>query len=227
MNVKNLYIVIPAKNEGSRIGGVLQHLKELEYRNVVVVNDGSTDDTAAVARSYGATVLTHLLNLGAGAATQTGIEYALRQGADVIVTLDGDHQHLPADIRNLITALREKEADIVIGNRFMDKSNDIPWTRQLYNRIANVVAWFFTGLWVNDSQSGMKAMNAAFARRATIHRNGFEFCVEMIKNVKLLKAQWHEAPISVVYTPDTMRKGQSFFSGVKMVVRMMRITFFS
>ena len=92
MSMSKTYIVIPAKDEGSRIGAVLQRVRQNGYHNIVVVNDGSKDNTGEVARSYGATVLNHLVNLGAGAATQTGIEYALKQGAEIIVTLDGDHQ---------------------------------------------------------------------------------------------------------------------------------------
>jgi glycosyltransferase involved in cell wall biosynthesis len=223
MNAPKLFIVIPAKDEGSRIGTVLNHIKELGYGNVVVVNDGSRDDTEAVARSYGATVLTHMLNLGAGAATQTGIEYALTQGADVIVTIDGDHQHLPQDIEKLVMALHENEADIAIGCRFLGNNPDIPPIRVLYNRIGNFFTWLFAGLWVNDSQSGMKAFTAGFARQATITRNGFEFCIEIIKHIRLLKANWCETPISVVYTKDTMSKGQNFFSGVRMVMRMAKL----
>jgi glycosyltransferase involved in cell wall biosynthesis len=84
-----LFIVIPAKDEASRIGPVLQELLALGYQDVVVVDDGSQDETGAVARQLGCVVLRHRINLGSGAATQTGLEYALNQGADVILTMDG------------------------------------------------------------------------------------------------------------------------------------------
>ncbi|MCB0520273.1 MAG: glycosyltransferase family 2 protein [Lewinellaceae bacterium] len=222
MNTENLYIIIPAKDEGKRIGGVLRHLQMLNYHNVVVVNDGSNDNTGDVARSYGATVVNHLVNLGAGAATQTGIEYALSQGAEVIVTLDGDHQHLPDDINTLVNTLHEKKVDVVIGSRFLADNDGIPPSRVFYNKIANVVTYLFTGMLVSDSQSGMKALRAGFAQKAAIRRNGFEFCIEIIRYIKLHNATWCEVPISVVYTKDTMSKGQGLFTGVKMMFRLMK-----
>ncbi len=226
MNIPNLYIIIPAKDEGTRIGAVLRKIQSLGYQNIIVVNDGSEDDTASVARLGGATVINHRLNLGAGAATQTGIEYALRQGAETIVTLDGDHQHLPDDIEILVKTLREKQMDVVIGSRFLGDNPDMPFLRVVYNKVGNVIAFLFTGLWVSDSQSGMKAMCANFAGKAAIRRNGFEFCMEIIRNMKIHRARWCEAPISVVYTKETLKKGQGFLPGIKMVARMMRVNLF-
>lgn len=223
MDLSKVFIVIPAKDEGKRIGKVLSHIRELGYGNIIVVDDGSEDDTRMVAERYDAIVLTHLLNMGAGAATQTGIQYALKQGAEVIVTLDGDHQHLPSDIALLVKTLREKEVDVVIGSRFLGNNPHIPWIRILYNKVGNIVTLFFAGLLVSDSQSGMKALSAGFARKAVIQRNGFEFCTEIIKNMRVHRASWCEVPISVNYTRDTMAKGQNFWSGVTMVFRLWKV----
>lgn len=223
MSEPQTFIVIPAKDEGSRIGGVLESVLQNGYKNIVVVNDGSEDNTGEVARSLGATVVEHIVNLGAGAATQTGIEFALKKGAEVIVTLDGDHQHLPDDIARLVQTLIEKDADLVIGSRFMGNNPDIPLTRVIYNKIGNFVTWLFTGLYVSDSQSGMKALRAEYARKARITRNGYEFCIEIIKHARLMKASLCEAPISVIYTKETMRKGQSFLTGAHMLLRMIKM----
>ncbi|MEY3050338.1 MAG: hypothetical protein RLY31_123 [Bacteroidota bacterium] len=222
MDNNRIFIVIPAKDEGPRIGNLLERLLELGYHNLVVVDDGSSDDTAAVAGRYPVALLSHIINLGAGAATQTGIAYALHAGADIIVTIDGDHQHLPHDIRQLVETLVGQSVDIVIGSRFLHKSNNIPRSRALYNYVGNVLTFLLTGLATTDSQSGMKAFRAEFARKYTIHRNGYEFCVEIIRNIRLHKAQWAEVPISVTYTPDTLAKGQNFWSGVKMLPRLFR-----
>lgn len=221
MHIDQPYIVIPAKNEGGRIGGVLRHLQELDFKHIVVVNDGSTDDTEQVARSFGVTVLNHRINLGAGAATRTGMDYALSQGAEVIVTIDGDHQHLPDDIRAMVGALLEKNVDVVIGSRFFGNNGDIPLARLVYNKVGNWITFLLTGLLVNDSQSGMKAFRAEFAKNAQITRNGFEFCIEIIRHIKLQGAKWHETPISVVYTKDTMQKGQGLWTGMKMLFRLL------
>ncbi len=219
---KNIYIVIPAKNEGTRIGAVLKYIQKEGYDNVVVVNDGSTDNTVSIAKKWGATVLTHYVSLGAGAATQTGIEYAMKRGADVVVTLDGDNQHCPTDIKFLIKRMTEKNVDIVIGSRFLNKDNDIPFVRVIYNKIGNVITGFLTGLFVTDSQSGFKAMRAKFAKESKINLNGYEFCTEIISMIKRQKASYAEVPIKVRYTKDTQAKGQSFFNGVRMVGTLVR-----
>lgn len=216
------YIVIPAKDEASRISGVLEEVSTNGFKNIIVVNDGSQDHTDVVARQYGATVVTHHFNMGAGAATQTGIAYALRRGAEIIVTIDADHQHSPKDIKKLVETLLEEDLDVVIGARFLGNNNDIPFIRVCYNKIANWVAYFFTGMWVNDSQSGMKAFRARFARQADITQNGFEFCIELLQHMRRLKSSYGEVPISVVYTADTMNKGQSFANGMRMMLRMLR-----
>ena len=217
-----IFIVIPAKDEGTRLGSVLHQAKKLGYGNIVVVDDGSADNTFEIASTHGAIALKHYLNLGAGAATQTGIQYALDQGADIIVTLDADHQHLPSDIKTLIDKLRQERVDVVIGNRFLGNNQNIPTLRIFYNKVGNYISYLFTGLYVGDSQSGMKAMRADFARKSIIRRNGFEFCMEIIRYIKINKASWCEAPINVVYTKETMSKGQGFFTGIKMVLRMIK-----
>lgn len=219
----NVYIIIPAKDEGTRIGGVLKQLRKLNFYNVVVVNDGSSDNTEAIAKQYNATVLNHFVNLGAGAATQTGIDFAVKNNAEIIVTIDADHQHLPEDIVNLVDTLRVQKSDVVIGSRFLKEGNKIPVLRVLYNKIANVITYIITGIKVTDSQSGMKAFNKKFAKNTKINFNGFEFSVEMIKNIKMTGAKVTESPINVVYTKETMAKGQNLWNGVKMLSKLARM----
>lgn len=214
------FIVIPAKNEGDRIGKVLDALVEKNYNNVIVVDDGSTDGTAEIAKAYkNVTLINHVINLGPGASTMTGIKYAVRQGASIIITIDADNQHNCNDIEPLIKKQLESKADVVIGSRFM-KSNDIPFMRIVYNKIGNIVSYLFTGIYLSDSQSGMKAISGNFADFLEISQNGFEFCIEIIKNAKEFNAKIVEIPIDVRYTPDTMRKGQNLGNGFTMLMRL-------
>ena len=221
MSKNSVYIIIPAKDEGNRIAGVLHQVLDAGFSNIVVVNDGSKDHTAAVAQKFGVCVVNHIINLGAGAATQTGIEYALKKNADIIVTIDADHQHMPADIKSLVNLLISKQVDIVIGSRFLNKTNKIPATRVFYNKIANVITYFVTGVRVSDSQSGMKAFTADFARKSKLNFNGFEFSVEMIRNIKVNNAKVLECPIDVIYTKDTLSKGQNLITGIKMLRKIL------
>ena len=221
----NVFIVIPAKDEANRLPDVLRQTYAEGFRQVVVVNDGSRDDTADRARAMGAAVLSHCINLGAGAATQTGIEYALDRGADVIVTMDGDRQHLPGDIRSLVDTLRKEEVDIVIGSRFMNKDNQIPLTRRFYNWVGNYLTVLLTGVIVSDSQSGMKAIRADFARKLNFHFNGYEFCTEFFMLISRHRASYREVPIRVNYDSEVMGKGQNLGSGFKMLGQFFRYLF--
>lgn len=221
-SMTNIYIVIPAKNEGKRISQVIHQTKLLGFDNIVVVNDGSTDNTSEIACQYGATVLTHPINLGAGAATQTGVEYALERGAEIIVTMDGDNQHFPEDISKLVNALEEKEVDVVIGSRFLTFNDAIPPVRRFYNKIGNLLTTLITGARISDSQSGMKAFRAEFARKIHFHFNGYEFCTEFIHLIRHHEASFAEVPINVRYSDETLQKGQSLGNGIKMAYRFFK-----
>lgn len=219
---KKVFIVIPAKDEGKRIGEVIKSTQTCGYSNVVVVDDGSTDNTAEVAKSMNATVLHHIVNLGPGAATQTGITYALRSGADIIVTIDADTQHYPEDICKLVEPLLEDEYDLVIGSRFLHHGNKIPFIRIVYNKIANIITFLVTGTRLTDSQTGMKAFTKEFIGNSELKYNGFEFCIEMIRFIGLNRSKYIEIPIKVKYTQETMEKGQSFNTGLEMIAKLIR-----
>jgi len=222
MDKKDIYIVIPAKDEATRIGLVLKKIKTEGYNNIVVVNDGSSDNTAEVSSSLGATVLTHIVNLGPGAATQTGMDFAVEKGAKVVVTLDADNQHCPTDIKRLIQEMEKKQVDVVIGSRFLKQDNEVPQIRVMLNKTGNYVTAFFTGLLVTDSQSGFKAMSINFLKKSRISLSGFEFCTEIISLIKKGKVTYSEVPIKVRYTKESMEKGQSFGNGFKMVGTFIR-----
>lgn len=215
------YIIIPAKDEARFIRGLIEKLVSLDFHNIILINDNSSDDTKAIAKEVypDIVVLDHIINLGAGGATQTGIDYALSRGAEVICTIDADHQHNPEDLSPLIDCLYEKDVDLVIGSRFM-KKNEIPVSRIFFNLIGNIINFFVTGLVITDSQSGLKVMSRRFAESLTITYNGFEFCIEIIKNAQITKCKVYEYPIDVRYTPETMSKGQNIYSGFEMLGKL-------
>jgi len=217
MNTEDVYIIIPAKDEGKRIGRVISKVQHEGFYNIIVINDGSSDDTKAVATALGATVLTHYVCLGAGAATQTGMDYAIRQNAKIVVTIDGDDQHCPTDIKALVEKMRKEQLDVVIGSRFLNKDNEVPLIRIFFNKVGNIITGLLTGLFVSDSQSGFKAMHARFVKKSKINLNGYEFCTEIINLIKLNRASFAEVPIKVKYTKESREKGQNFLNGVKMV----------
>ena len=222
-NHSDIYIVIPAKDEDRFIGEVIHDTLELGFKNIVVVNDNSSDRTKEIALSYGdsVVVLDHIINMGAGAATKTGIDYAVAKGARYIATMDADTQHNPNDLIPLIEAIQSKEdLDLVIGSRFL-KKNRIPVTRIFFNIVGNIINYFVTGLVISDSQSGMKVMSRRFAENLTITYNGYEFCIEIIKNAKINKSNVMEYPIDVKYSKETMEKGQNIFTGFSMLSKLL------
>ena len=221
-DIEDIYIVIPAKDEERFIAEVITSILDQGFKKIVIVNDNSTDTTKEIIQSFeeDIVILDHTINLGAGAATQTGIEYAVSRGAEVIATLDADTQHNPADLIPMIKIMESKKMDLIIGSRFL-KKNDIPITRLFFNLVGNIVNYFITGLVVTDSQSGMKVMSRRFAKDLSITYNGFEFCIEIIKNAKIKKSNVYEFPIDVKYTKETMDKGQNIFTGFGMIGRFL------
>ena len=220
--LSKLHIVIPAKDEERFIGQVIESIIDLGFENIIVVNDNSSDKTKEIALSHGpkVVVLDHVINLGVGAATKTGIDYALSKNAEYIATIDADHQHNPKDLIPLLKCIITQEVDLVIGSRFL-KRNSIPVSRILFNIIGNIINYFVTGLVISDSQSGMKIMSKRFAENLSITYNGYEFCIEIIKNAKINKSNVFEFPIDVKYSKETMEKGQSLMTGVGMIGKLM------
>lgn len=219
---EEVYIVVPAKNEGDRVAKVVQSIIAEGYTNVIVVDDGSEDKTALYAKEAGATVLNHLVNLGAGAATQTGMEFALAKGARTIVTMDGDSQHFASDISNLVHHLNHQNLDLVIGSRFLEPNNQIPTDRIVVNKLANWFSGIITGLFVTDSQSGMKAIHAKLASKMHFTFDGYEFCTEILKIAHQEKARFDEIPIQVKYSEELAGKGQSWRNIGRMVFRLLK-----
>ena len=215
--------VIPAFNEETRVGNVVRDAKKY-VKTVIVVDDGSTDDTAGVAKKAGATVLQHIENCGAGAATMTGIAYARENGAQIIVTLDADEQHSPADIPALIKPIESGKADIAFANRFGQR-NRIPLIRRLFNGIGNMITFAATGKWVKDSQCGFKVIGPKAVKQIDLRMSGYEFCTEIVRECVQHRWKVVEVPAKVLYSEYTLAKGQSFSNGVKTALKILLRSF--
>jgi dolichol-phosphate mannosyltransferase len=215
--------VIPAYNEGTRIASVVHGAKKY-VDAVIVVDDGSTDDTGENARKAGATLIHHADNCGAGAATMTGIEAARRMGATAIITLDADEQHDPSEIPSLLEPIKSDTVDVVFANRFGQK-NSIPFIRRLLNGIGNIVTLVATGRWVSDSQCGYKAFGPKAIDDIDLRMSGFEFCTEIVRESVQHKWRIGQVPVKVVYSEYTLAKGQSFANGVRTAFKILLRSF--
>jgi polyprenyl-phospho-N-acetylgalactosaminyl synthase len=210
MRVQNkaaIVVVVPAYNEAPIIASVIANLIKLNY-DVVIVDDGSTDRTGKVAALAGARVLTHPVNLGQGAALQTGIEFALRVGADYIVTFDADGQHQAADIARLIEALQRHNVDFALGSRFLGASAGIPLSRQILLKAA---VWFTratTGLRVTDTHNGLRAMTARGAHQIALRQNRMAHASEILEQIGRSRLRYVEVPVTIEYSRYSLAKGQ-------------------
>ena len=211
--------IIPALNEAQKIAAVVLSAKKF-VDIVLVVNDGSTDDTVQVAKNAGALVITHCQNCGTGAATMTGIEAARLLDATYIVLLDGDGQHNADEIPLVLEPLKKNQADIVLANRFGQK-NVIPFIRRVFNAIGNMLTFVVAMRFVPDSQCGFKAFGPKVIRDIDLKMSGFEFCTEIITESVQHKWRMLHVPISVTYSKYTMAKGQSFSAGVKTALKIL------
>lgn len=215
-------VVIPAYNEETTIASVIRSCIESGFSTVIVVDDGSSDATASLSQAAGARVIRHLVNRGAGAATETGLEAARRLGMRYVVITDADGQHDAGDIVRLLSAVQEhQEIDIAIGSRFIHPGNRIPLLRRAFNTVANVITFLLTGLRTSDSQSGMKAFGPRALEKIRIRTDGFEFCTEIFQEIGYHGLRFAEVPITVRYDEASMRKGQNFSTGLSTVAKLL------
>ncbi len=219
----NVIAVIPAYNEGTRIASVVAGVQK-HVNIVVVVDDGSSDNTVLEAQKAGARVIMHPQNGGAGAATMTGIEAARFLKATAVITIDADEQHDPQNIPDLLKPIEEGRADIVFANRFGQK-NSIPFIRRIFNGLGNVITLIATGRWVSDSQCGYKAFGPKALADVDLRMSGFEFCTEIVR--ESVHHQWSivEVPVKVIYSEYTLKKGQSFANGVRTAFKILLRSF--
>jgi glycosyltransferase involved in cell wall biosynthesis len=166
----DIFVVIAAFNERKSIANVVRGLLPA-FPTIVVVDDGSRDETAALARNAGATVLIHPVNLGQGAALQTGISYAVRQGAAFIVTFDADGQHSPADVWPMIEALRKSAADVALGSRFLGQAIGIDKKKAFVLKAATIFTALTTGLRLTDCHNGLRVFTRKAAESISIRQN--------------------------------------------------------
>ncbi|MBP9868940.1 glycosyltransferase family 2 protein [Patescibacteria group bacterium] len=202
--------VIPAFHEASRIGATVQGVRSF-VDEIIVVDDGSTDETVEVAQSTSAIVLRHSLNRGQGAALRTGTEAALIRGADIIVHVDADGQHSPEFIPTLVDPIKDGEAEIVFGSRFLGRTpKGMPLMRKMLLRAATIFNAMVMGIprRVTDPQSGMRAMTKDAARRLDFRQDRMAHCSEILRLATRSEFRWKEVPVEIRYTADSLAKGQ-------------------
>jgi glycosyltransferase involved in cell wall biosynthesis len=218
MHYQDVWIVVPAFNEASVIGDVIADISST-FEHVVCVDDGSRDDTAAVALRAGAHVVRHPVNLGQGAAIQTGVEYARAQpGARIFATFDADGQHRVKDVAAMTDRLATGDVDIVIGTRFAGQpATQVPAVKRLVLRAAAFLSPSIRKLGLTDAHNGLRVFNRTVADGLNITMNGMSHASEIITLIIENKWRVAEEPIEILYTDYSLSKGQPLLNGVNII----------
>jgi len=191
--------IVPAYNESRRIASVIQAIQP-HVDCVVVVDDASHDDTAEIARATGATVLSHVVNLGQGASLETGHEYARAHGATTVIHFDGDGQFDANDIPRGIEHIRSGEVDIVLGSRFLGSNSDMPWfKRWILLPLAKKFNQWVTGVRLTDAHNGFRILGPRALSCVRITHNRMAHATEIIALMRTHNLTYREIPITVTY----------------------------
>lgn len=212
------WLIVPCYNEGTVIFDVLKNARKT-FPNIVGVNDGSADDSAAQIRAAGAHLVDHPVNLGQGAAIQTGVEYARAQpGAQYFVTFDADGQHQVKDVMRMIERLRTEPLDIIVGTRFAGQENSqVPWIKRAVLKTVVMLSPRTKKLGLTDAHNGLRAFNRKVAEEMNIRMNGMSHASEIVSMIDKHGWRVDEEPVDILYTEYSMSKGQSLINGVNIL----------
>jgi polyprenyl-phospho-N-acetylgalactosaminyl synthase len=214
------YIVIPAYNEEEKIFQVVKSLKNEGFPNVIVVDDGSSDKTSEKAKLAEATVLRHITNQGQGAALQTGMDWALDQGANVVVTFDADGQHQPGDIKDLVEPVMNNKVDVALGSRFLDKKSNVPIIRKLFLKAGTILLLVMYNIKLTDCHNGLRAFSSKALSKFKITQNGMEHASEIVEKIAKHKISYVEVPVTIRYSEYSLKKGQKTSNAFKILTKM-------
>ncbi len=208
-------------NEATVIAQVVEEVRRA-FDFVVCIDDGSTDDSVAQARSAGATVVEHPTNLGQGASLQTGFSFALADPQMTeVVTFDADGQHSVADAKAMVEELRAKNLDVVVGSRFLDDRTEIGGLRKLILKSAARYTRWTTGMALTDAHNGLRVIDRDLLAKIRLRQNRMAHASELIDQIGDLKANWAEYPTHIIYTDYSRSKGQSLLNSVNILVEML------
>jgi len=216
INNNSTWIIVPAYNESTTIQKVVGDLLGYGY-NIVVVDDGSNKSLAPQLKNFTSIYfIRHKVNMGQGAALQTGISFALQKGANWLITFDADGQHSSTDISTLLTPLQSGSTDIVLGSRFLTdgKHNAGPF-RRLALHTGRWINFFLTGLYLSDAHNGLRAMNRMAAQKIDLKENRMAHATEILFAIKEHHLKYVEVPVTITYTDYSKSKGQSVFNSIR------------
>ena len=213
------WVVIPLYNEASVIADVINGLLAV-FPNVVCIDDGSHDGSGIAARAAGAHVVTHPINLGQGAALQTGFEYALEREAGFVVTFDADGQHRVEDAANMVTRARDENLAIVFGSRFLDKRTKPGFLKRLVLKTAVLVTNWSTRTQLTDAHNGLRVIRKDALQRIKLRQDRMAHGTEIVMQLGRTGLPYGEEPVEVLYTDYSKSKGQSLLNSINILIEL-------
>jgi glycosyltransferase involved in cell wall biosynthesis len=221
LNENFVAIIIPAFNESEQLGKTLTEVTQ-HFSIVIVVDDGSSDATFEIARKFEVTVIRHPINLGQGAALQTGIAKALQNSeTNFFITFDADGQHSIKSALEMLQVARDSNVDVVLGSRFLNNSyQNMPFRKKVVLKLAIIFTRIDTGLKITDTHNGLRIFNRKFAESLNIQKFGMAHASEILDQVKFTGASWVEAPAHIKYSEYSIKKGQSIFNAINILTEM-------
>ncbi len=210
------WVVVPVYNEETVVADVIAEIGEM-FDHVVCVDDGSRDGSAERIAGTAAHLVRHPINLGQGASLQTGIDYALRRGADYLVTFDADGQHSVADAERMVDIVRRDDVDVVLGSRFLETAEDVPALRKLVLRTVAALSPSSRRLRLTDAHNGLRVLTRPVAEDLRISMNGMAHASEIVATLAGGSWRVREVPVTIRYTEYSRAKGQSLFNGVNIL----------
>jgi len=206
-------IIIPVYNEAEVVAGVVNSILK-HFRHVVCVNDGSKDASSEELNKTDAYVIEHPINMGQGAAIQTGIEFARQLPVDCFVTFDADGQHRISDVQLMVTEMKTGEYDIVLGSRFLGSTVGINSSKRMVLKLAIWFSRLTSGLALTDTHNGLRIFNKKVARGMQITQPDMTHASEILEIIADKKYRYKEVPVTIEYTEYSRRKGQSIINAV-------------
>ena len=214
MHNKDVAVIIPIFNEAAVIEDIVNDVLK-KFDNVICIDDGSCDESAAAIAKTKALLVQHPINLGQGAALQTGIDFALlNTGVKYFVTYDADGQHGLDDVLNMLETIRTSNVDIVLGSRFLGNAKNITWFKKAILKLAIAFSNSVSGIKLTDAHNGLRVFNRKVASQLNITMPDFSHASEIVERIAHKKFSYKEVPITVAYTDYSRKKGQSVVNAV-------------
>jgi glycosyltransferase involved in cell wall biosynthesis len=212
------WVVVPLFNESEVISSVVSELCR-SFEHVVCIDDGSSDNSAELAEKAGAEVLRHPINLGQGAALQTGFDYVMTHAkATHVITFDADGQHRVSDALEMLELARNKRISAVFGSRFLDKRTQPGLKKKVVLTVAVIATRIITGLRLTDAHNGLRVLSRETIGKIRMEQNGMSHASEIVHQIAKARLAWREYPVEILYTEYSKRKGQSLLNSINILI---------